>query len=659
MFAVAIPLLDDIVIMFSVSVLTIYIFNKIKLPPILGFLLAGILVGPYAFKLIDGLDEVEILAEIGVIFILFSIGLEFSITKLLKMKRNILQGGSMQVFLTIIITMLISSFFFPFNTSLFLGFLAALSSTAIILKLHQSAGTLNSPPGNVSLSILIYQDIIILPMILILPLLSGASGSLSSAIIMFIAKILGIAIFMFVAIKLIMPKLIFYVAKTRIKELFSISVLAICLLMVWIAAQFDISLALGAFLAGLILSETEFNHDALEFIEPFKDIFASFFFISIGMLLNLNYVFENLSIILIISFGLIILKFLIVFFTTLSLGFSGRTSFITGMVLAQVGEFSFVLAKSGFSFNLIDNTLYQTFIASAVITITATPFLFKSAEKFASKFNTQLSKFKKTDKINSEQNIKELQNHLVIIGYGINGKNLTIAAEKANLEYIIVEMNPITVKEEIAKGTPMIYGDATQRAILDHVYIQKAKVCVVAISDPSATREITKTVKSINPAIHLLIRTRFVEEISDLQKLGADEVIPEEFETSIEIFNRILSYYLIPKNKISEITNFIRNDSYQMFREASSSKINNLNLLIPDHEVITCQVAENSKFHKMKILDLDIRNKYEVSLIAIKKKSEILVSNPNPQTVIEVGDVIVLFGKQTNLNKLEDEYQIF
>ena len=469
--AVTIPLLNEIVIIFSVSVITIYVFNKIKLPPILGFLLAGIIVGPYGLGLVQASDQVEILAEIGVIFILFSIGLEFSVTKLLRMRRNILQGGMMQVLLTIAAIGAVAMFFFPFNTALFLGFLAALSSTAIILKLHQSAGTLESPPGNVSLSILIFQDIAILPMILLVPLIAGTGGELSDSILSFFAKIIGIGLFMVISIKFVMPKLVFLVAKTRIKELFAISVLAVCLLAVWLSAQFGISLALGAFLAGLILSETEFNHDALELIEPFKDIFASFFFVSIGMLLNLQFVSENMAQIFGISFLLIIVKFLIVFVTGISLGYSGRSSFITGMVLAQVGEFSFVLAKSGYAYELIGETLYQTFIASAVITITATPFMFKASSKLASKFRKGLDRLKLNDQFDEQDTGRELKDHLVIIGYGANGKNLAKAAFHAGLEYVIIEMNPVTVKTEKAAGINIIYGDATQSSILKKVHL--------------------------------------------------------------------------------------------------------------------------------------------------------------------------------------------
>lgn len=656
MLAVTIPMLSDIVIMFAVSVIAIFIFNKIKLPPILGFLLAGILVGPYGLKLIKAVDEVEILAEIGVIFILFSIGLEFSISKLMKMKRNILQGGSMQVLLTIIVVTAASAFFFDLNKSIFLGFLAALSSTAIVLKLHQSAGTLESPPGNISLSILIFQDIAILPMILLLPLLSGSTGSIGAAAGIFFAKIGGIAVFMFVAIKFVMPKLIFMVAKTRIKELFSISVLAICLFVVWLAAEFEISLALGAFLAGLILSETEFNHDAMEFLEPFKDIFSSFFFVSVGMLLNLAFVVDNYVMIVIVSLALLILKFVIVFITSLGLGYSGRASFITGMVLAQVGEFSFVLAKSGFSFDLIDASMYQTFIASAVITITATPFMFKGAEKLAAKLNPILSKFKvKNDQI-SLNHAKTLENHLVIIGYGVNGRNLANAAKQSGIEYIIIEMNPVTVREETAKGVPMIYGDASQQPILQHAGIEKAKFCVIVISDPAATREITRSVRKINPAIHLLIRTRFIQETEELMKLGADEVIPEEFETSIEIFNRILAYYLIPKNQIEEITNAVRQNSYQVFRVKNQGlNLKQIELSLPNHEVISYKVIEPSTLISKKIGELQIRQEYSINLIAIKKESGELITNLTPEIIIENNDILVLFGSQQDLSNFQEK----
>lgn len=397
------------------------------MPPIVGFLLTGLLIGPNGFHLISMEEEVEIFAEIGVILILFSIGIDFSIGRLLKMRRIILIGGSFQVVSTIAVTALLAyGVGYEVNTAVFLGFVLALSSTAIILKSLISKGEIDTPHGKISLGILIYQDIIIFPMFLITPLLAGQSDNLLMESLLLIAKIIGILVFLYISIQFIMPKLIFTVAKTRIKELFFFVIILIGLLVVWLSSIAGISLALGAFLAGLIISETEYSHEALSFVEPMRDVFGSIFFISIGMLFDTSLVISNWQFILIATLIVLIVKLLCLSTTVIILGYPVRIILLVGLMLAQIGEFSFVLSKIGFDSGIISSDIYSKIIAVAVLSMLFTPLYFEIAPKVAAKVSgwKLFEKYNLRNKI--EENInRKLDGHLIIVGYGINGKNLS------------------------------------------------------------------------------------------------------------------------------------------------------------------------------------------------------------------------------------------
>lgn len=654
--AVQIPLLDDIVIIFALSVLVIFLFNKIKVPPIVGFLLTGIIAGPYGFGLINSIGEVEILAEIGVILILFSIGIEFSISKLLQLRKNILLGGSVQVLVTIGIFYLIGSWMdYPQEKAVFIGFLAALSSTAIILKLLLSNGELDSNRGKLALSILIFQDIIILPMFLLTPILAGSGGNVGGDLLIMLAKVAGIGLFLFISIKYVMPGLIFNIAKTRVKELFLISILLICFIVVFISAQLGISLALGAFLAGLIISETDYSHEALSFIEPFRDVFSSFFFVSIGMLLDLSFIAEHPVKIAVAVTAILIVKMFTGGLAARLVGYSAKVALPLAFFLAQIGEFSFVLSKVGKDYGLIDGNTYQLFLGSAVITMALTPFLFQIGPWLTNRMKNVLPENKKDLALN-DTDFNE-RDHLVIVGYGINGRNIAKAADIAGLSYVIIEMNAITVKNEKAKGVPIMFGDATNEAVLHHAGIERARICVIAIADPAAVRAITKIVREERPDIHIIARTRFVQEVDPLFKLGANEVIPEEFETSVEIFARILTRYMIPAKEIEKFVEELRSGGYNMFRGMKVQPgFTELTGQIPDYEICSFRLGENSYANGKTLTELRLRDIHGVNALAIKRGEEVL---PNPSGVYKLksGDVLVVFGKMEQIKAVSENFK--
>ena len=643
-----IVLLNDIVIIFGLAIAVLFICHRLRIPAVVGFLLTGIFVGPYGFGLVKAVQEVELFAEIGIVLLLFTIGIEFSLERLLQIRKSVLMGGSLQVSLTFGATFFIARWFSQdFGEAVFIGFLVALSSTAIVLKLIQERAEVDSPHGRTTLGILIFQDIIIVPMILVTPILAGATGNLSETVIVLIAKGIGIIGLVFVSTKWIVPQVLYQIARTRSQELFILSIVVICLAVAWITSSAGLSLALGAFLAGLIISESDYSHQALGNILPFRDVFTSFFFVSIGMLLDVGFLFRQPGTVALIALGVLVLKSFIACFATVLLGFPLRTSILVGLALSQVGEFSFILSRTGVEHGLLAGNNYQMFLAFSILTMAATPFIITLAPRIADIIlrlplpHWLQSGFYPVPEIK----VKSRKDHLIIIGFGVNGRNVARAARLSGIPYAVIEMNPETVRNEQAQGEPIYYGDSTQEVVLQRASIKDARIVVSAINDPASTRRITEIVRRLNPKVHLIVRSRYLQEMKPLYELGANEVIPEEFETSVEIFTRVLAKYLIPRNEIEALVAEIRSDGYEMFRSLSkeSSSYSDLNLHLPDVEICTLRVVEGSPLVGKSLADIEMRKKYGVTVLAIRRNSQVL-SNPNVNMPFCADDVLFVLG---------------
>lgn len=648
-------LLNQLIIVFSLSIMVFLVFSYFRIPAVVGFLLTGILAGPHGIGLVKSVQEVEVLAEIGIILLLFTIGIEFSIKDFLKMKRNVILGGTIQVSLTIMVSALILLFFGqPVNKAVFMGFLISLSSTAIVLKILQDKAEIDSPHGRTTLGILIFQDIAVVPMMLAIPLLAGVTDSLGGSLA---ATLLKAAIIIFVVIvgaKWVVPKLLYLIAKTKNRELFLLSILVICFSVAWLTSAVGLSLALGAFLAGLMISESGYNHDALGSILPFKDIFTSIFFISIGMLLDINILFMHPWLIILIALGVIFLKGFIGALTVIALGFPLRTSILVGLKILQVGEFSFILSKVGSEYGLLTGNTYQIFLAVSIVTMAATPFIIEVAGRFAE----FIVKLPLPDKLKAGYHSEKFtrknhkSNHIIIVGFGLNGKNLAQASKTAQIDYTIIEMDPQIVREQRKEGYTIFRGDATHAAVLEFADIKQAKIIVIAISDKVATRKIVNIARKLNPKIHIIVRTRYFKEVNNLCELGADEIIPEEFETSIEIFTRVLEKYLIPREEIECFVTKIRARSYEMFRTLSDKNKTSFDLLqfFPQAVVNSFRVKENSPIVNKTLADIDLRKEYGVTLLSVQRESGLLLI-PDGTMRFYPDDIIALIGEPENIHK--------
>lgn len=638
---------------------------RLKLPTIIGYLLTGAIAGPYGLSLVYASTAVEVLSEIGVILLLFVIGLEFSLKSLMAIKKAVFIGGSLQVTLTIGVTAMISYLFgFDWNIAVFFGFLFALSSTAIVLKLLQESGQVNTISGRTTLAILIFQDIIIVPLVLFTPMLAGESDNVLLSLFYLALKGGLVIVLTIISAKYLIPQLLYRVAKTKNEELFLLSIIVTCFAVAYVTSLLGLSLGLGAFLAGLIISESEYSHHATGKILPFREIFLSFFFVSVGMLFDISFLAEHFLLILALVALTFVVKFTVTSLAVKSLGTSYKESFIVGFSIFQVGEFSLLLAKEGLKYELLDNTTYQFFLAISILTMIITPFVLKQRENLAckvlnipmpQKFKKKLEEKTQVPELNLEKD--SLNDHLVIIGYGLNGRNLSRAAKRAKIPYVIIEMNPETVKVEAAKGEPIVYGDAANAVVLEHVQIHKARVAVIAISNQPATSGIIENIRTASQSVFIIVRTRYVNEIESMLNQGADEVIPEEFETSIEIFTRVLYKYLVPKGEIDDFTNDVRHHNYEVFRTPSNdSSVPTLD--IPEINFAGIKIEKDHGTYIGKSLkDSNLRGNTGINLVAIKRDGK-TVTEITGNTKVKLGDIVYVVGKPEALELFEEEVGI-
>lgn len=424
-------------------------------------------------------------------------------------------------------------------------------------------------------------------------------------------------------------------------------------------AEIGLSLALGAFIAGLIISESEYSHQATSIILPFRELFTSFFFVSVGMLLDLGFFLSNIPIILLLVFIVLLLKSSVAAIAVAILKYPTKTAILTGLALFQVGEFAFILSKIGIRYHLLTPQTNQYFLSVSIVSMILTPFVIMFSETISDKVlgvKKRLGLKRELDSSGIEEMVEpNLENHLVIIGYGINGSNLAKAATASNIPFIVIETNPEIVKREKAKGLPIIFGDATNDHILETVHLSRARAAVIAISGNTDTQKIIKNIRAISDSLYLVVRTRYVKETSELLALGADEVIPEEFETSIQIFEHILHNFLVPEGDIVQLIHKVRADNYQLFKGELKGPKTYRTSELADFNIKSLRMrSDSNKFLGKPLRELDLRARYGINILAIKRKDKLLES-VQPDEIIKQGDIIYIQGDQS---KVEEFYKL-
>ncbi len=648
---IEIPILQDVTVIVAVGTVSLLVCSRLRVPGILGYLVTGLLVGPNGLGLVTEVNNINMMAEVGVVLLLFTIGLEFSLQQLIALRRSAIGGGLLQVGLTVGIVAVIAILLGEHaGKSIFLGMIVALSSTAIVLKLLMENGDMESPHGRITTSVLIFQDIAIIPMMLITPMLVPGGSATITDIFYTLGKALAVVIVLFSVARFVVPKLLNRVTKTRSREIFLFSIILVCMLVAFVTNKAGLSLALGAFLAGMVVSETGYGYQALGNVIPFKDVFTGFFFVSIGMLIDLDIFAQSYVVIIVIAIAIILIKALAAGLVINLLGYPARTSINTGLTLAQVGEFSFILAATGYSIGLLTAHEQSMFVSISVLTMAATPFLMQYGDKLAVAV-TKLplpEKIKKGYLHQQNKKVKPMKDHIIIVGYGLAGRNIAKAATEAGISYNVIELNPNTVKVESDKGTPIFYGDASQEEILEHAKLHDARAILITGADYNSAKGIVENIHRLSPSIPIIIRTRFMTQALELRNLGASEVIVEEVEASIAILTSVLRHYSIPTEDIEALESEIRQNETKIEVKTVRRHGKKYKLNVKGIESGTITIPVDATISGKTIRDIDVRHKFHVNIIGIRTENILRVS-PGANDVIKERDELIITGTSNNI----------
>ena len=640
-------LLLDALVVLAAAVAVVFVSARLRIPPIVGLVAAGMLVGPSGLALVPDPEEVEQLAEIGVVLLLFIIGLELSIGQLKALGRTFFLGGLVQAGGTTVAAAGIALWWAASaREAVFVGMVVALSSTAVVLKLYDQRRETATPAGRAVLGVLLFQDFLIVPMIVLTPVIAGTADASPQALLLrFAGAIIAIAAVAATA-GLVMPRLLHQVAKLRVRELSVLVGLLVCLAMAWFTGHLGFSLALGAFLAGILVSETEYSHQMIADIVPFRDVFASLFFMSVGMLVDLSAALDRLPLLLALTTGIVLMKTLLAAGAIRVAGYPMRVAVVGGLGLAQIGEFSFVLMDVGRANGLLAGNAFQVILAASVLTLLATPVLVACAPAAGEWIASRLG-----SKTEVQEENKDLKDHVIIVGFGTNGTLLARVLEAARLKFVAIELNAQTVRLARSQGAPMFYGDATRPEILHHAGVERARVMVVAISDPQAVQRMVRLAKSLNPKLVIIVRVRQVQEIETLRRAGANAVVAEEFESAIEIFTLVLQRFHVPRNLIRAQTRLLRGEGYRMLRsdhlstDTSEAVLDALEAGTTDLYRISYESPAIGKT----LRDLDLRRSSGASVIAVVRGERSMVSPP-ADLALEAGDCLVLVGGHAEID---------
>jgi CPA2 family monovalent cation:H+ antiporter-2 len=646
------PFFTEVAALVAAGALVAYVCQRLRLVPIVGFLLAGVAIGPNALGLVRNRELVNDAAEVGVILLLFTIGIEFSLSRLARIKRLIFGGGGLQVGLATLATAgLLLLFHVDWRAAVFTGFLIALSSTAIVLKVLADKGETNDPHGQVGLGLLIFQDLAIIVMVLLVPMLGGAGGSAGSiAWALLKAGALIAAVLLFA--RRVMPKVLEEVAKTCSPEIFLLTVIAVCFGTAYLTSLAGVSLSLGAFLAGLLVSESRFSEHAFGEILPLQILFSAAFFISVGMLLDVRFLVLNLPLVAAAVAVVLAVKVLTTGASALALGYRLPVAAAAGLTLAQVGEFSFVLERAGRDAGLTPGGLgeagSQTFIAATVVLMVLTPPLMQLGSKLARRIETRraAAQSERMAEAPPPEHLPELEDHVIVAGYGQAARRLVRVLSGSRIPYVITTLSPEGANEAEGEGLAVLRGDASRQRTLLLAGVERAKMVVVADDEPTVARRIAAVARSLNPMARILVRTRYMEEVERLTEAGADRAVAEELESVVALFSDVLRDYRVPVEEIDAHEEAIRRGGYAaLLRDRAEGEEPVAVCHVGDDclDTRTVTVRAGSPLTRRTLGELALKEDFHLKLRELRRGGE-ASAEPAADTVPRPGDELVLVG---------------
>jgi len=641
------PLLQEIAIIAAVGVFVTVVIGRWRLPMVAGLLLSGALIGPHGFQLVGDLESIDAISEVGVVLLLFTIGLEFSLERLRHIFRHVAVGGSLQVGATIVavaaVTLLLGR---SPGTSILYGFVFSLSSTAIVLRALGERREVDAPHGRFIVGALIFQDLCVVPMVLLVPLLGGETFDASTlrGVALALGKATAIVAAVLVIARLVVPRALGWVEASRSREVFLLAVLALCVGTAWLTSLAGVSLALGAFLGGVVVAGTEFRHRALGDVLPLRDVFLSVFFVSLGMLFDAKVVLANPLLVAVLLAGFTLGKGLLATAAAVLMRFPARAAWLAGVGLAQFGEFGFVLVRLGTAHGLMDAEEVAPLLCAGILSMFLTPVLARQAPHVTAgeRLLAPLARLLRARSIEQVETLEHvLKEHVVVVGYGLAGKLVSASLRILGVPFVVLELNAENVRQGRANRDPVYYADATSQEALGHAHVGKARAVVVLINDPQAVIRVVDTLRRVAPEVPIHIRTHYLAEAQSLMEAGATDVVAEEVEGGVEVLARVLRELEMPRNVID--------GEIRRARDATQPSARRLTLprrqsLLSGLKVDSVLVFENSPGAHRSARELELRNRTGASLVAIRRGEELL-ANPSPDEKLLPGDVVFLLGK--------------
>lgn len=645
-------LLIDVAIILGAAFPLLILGRRFRIPEVISYLLTGIVIGPNALAWIRDVEQVQAIAEIGVALILFFIGLHVPLERLRALGRTTFISGSMQMAVTSAMAAALGiAISVDPRRAIFYGVMAALGSTAVVLPILTARDEIGAPFARRFLGVSLFQDFAVIPLMLLVPAFAARGGgpALTDIYVRVAVAIIGVIVLVLIA-RMVIPRVFKRIAALGSREIFTAAAIVLIIGTIAIANRLGISAALGAFAAGVVVGDTDFIHEVGGILRPFRDFLSALFFTSIGMLLQLRFLSEHLVDLIAIVVAIVAIKVIAAYPSFRAGGALPRTSLRAAFAIAPIGEFSFLLAIEGKRYGVLDTGGEQVFIAVAVLTLASTPLLLLTGDRLAARLHSR-------PEIDDETAGRKRRGHILIVGYGLNGQNVARVLVSTGVAHLVIEEDPHRVDVARAAGSEAIVADAADPEVLTSAGIQSALAVVIAISDPDGSRRIVQLARKQNPSVHILVRTRYVSEVERLRELGANEVIPEEFETSLEIVTRLLRVLSVPGNLVAAQLRLLRDEGYRMLRDPAlrTAEGRRLSAVLTAGTSQTFLVMPDSPAEGKSIEDLRIADDHIAVPAMLRDGTPI--SPPKMDEPLRAGDTLFLVGAHEDLLRVVDRLE--
>jgi CPA2 family monovalent cation:H+ antiporter-2 len=638
--------LQPVLVLLAAAVLVVVVFRTLKLPPLLGYLIVGVIIGPHALGWINTTEEVTHLAEIGVVFLMFSIGLEFSLSRLLTMRRIVFGLGASQVLVTLLLVLGVAlAVGVSWQGGIILGGALAMSSTAILAKLLAERFELNSPHGRQIIGILLFQDLAVVPLLILIPALGAPAGDLAATLGLAVAKAVVVLTVLLVVGQRVMRAWFHVVARQKSPELFVLNVLLVTLGVAYLTDLAGLSLALGAFVAGVLISETEYRYQVEEDIKPFRDVLLGLFFVTIGMLLDVRVVVEN-AWVAVLLVTLVLVKTALIFGLSRLFGAPGGVALRAGLALGACGEFGFVLLAHAAGSGLLEQDVLQPVLAAMVLSMLIAPFVIERSEIIVRRWSSSEWMNRAMQLHNIAVQSMATEGHVLICGYGRSGQNLARFLDREGVTFIALDNDPQRIREATAAGERVVFGDAARREVLLAAGLARARVLIVTYADTASALHIIAHVQEARPGLPVVVRTIDDSDVQKLRDAGATEVVADLMEASLMLASSTLMLVGVPLNRVLRRIRETRESRYELFRGffrgmTDASEGGDQSLQPRLHSVL---VTAGAKAIGKPFSEINLAGS-GVEVTALRRRN-VKTAAPAPDIRIEEGDVIVLMGTE-------------